>query len=595
MKKTIFITIMFATVVFFSIYAGCGSDVPNGNSAVLAVQSPASNGLPQDVLQSCTISQSEFNSWFTSGTATENGLVMPANSVTFGHNNNCDFYKWSWQMFSWMVSPQPGGLTTIESPVFYTVSAPDSVGNNVERILIPHEKGKLMQVSSAISEAGPHNLQIIRDKQGNHFEVQPHSPIVKPMLLSGAQVHTVELDAAQKPVFKDKSGKVIANPKAKILTQTKAQNIVQEFKTANGTSVFLSADGKIVESESGQATGDALIAQNGSLVYYITMVNDVYAFYLSGAKNNLIDDATFPTTAQQRDSICAIARANGVTLPDSNALAIEIKSSWVEAVNLPNPIGSYVTIDALIPTYNTSNPNSWTVNGERKAKLALVGVHVVGSTAGHPEMVWATFEHQRNAPNAAYQYLDSQKATKVVPADNGGTWLFTNNATDANPNQSHIGVPRNTNNLNSKNGFAISASNTSMVFPWGSQMNVSPNAEDGSSAASNSEVISINNGVFGWLVGNDVRKNYLLIGATWTSGGAIPNGQSYSADTNNPKLAGDAIGTSLLANSTMETYFQKPGKTCFTCHSGSGLLPTDLSHVYGELQPVPNFKILPKK
>ncbi len=593
---------MFAVVAFFSIYAGCGTDAPAGTTAVLTSSGLTINGLPQDVLQSCTISQSEFNSWFTTGQASENGQVIPANSVTFGHNNNCDFYKWSWQMFSWMVSPVSGnqytsGNTVIESPLFYTVSAPDSVGTNVERILIPHEKGKVLQVMQSISQKGPNKLQMIRDKQGNMFEVQPHTPTVKPMLLSGAQVHTVELDAAGKPVFKDKAGKALINPKASIQNKVNPKSIVQEFKTTNGVSVFLSSAGKIVDSESGQATADALMAQNDSLVFYITMVNDVYAFYLSGVKNQLISGAEFPTTAQQRDSICAIARANGKTLPDSNALAIEIKSSWVEAVNLPNPVESYITIEAFVPTYNKSNPNSWMVNGQRKATLALLGMHVVGSVAGHPEMVWATFEHQRNAPNAAYQYLNAQKAVTTVPADNSGKWMLTSNPSDPKPNVSHIAVPKNTNNLTGKNGFAISASNTALVFPWGSQMNVSPNAEDGSSAASNSEVISINNGVFGWLVGNDVRKNYLLIGATWTNGGAAPNGVTYSADTNNPKQAGDAIGTSLLANSTMETYFQTSATTCFTCHSGQtpGLLPSDLSHVYGELQPIPNFKIFPGK
>ena len=31
--------------------------------------------------------------------------------------------------------------------------------------------------------------------------------------------------------------------------------------------------------------------------------------------------------------------------------------------------------------------------------MALVGLHVVGVVQGHPEFVWATFEHDKNAPD----------------------------------------------------------------------------------------------------------------------------------------------------------------------------------------------------
>lgn len=120
-----------------------------------------------------------------------------------------------------------------------------------------------------------------------------------------------------------------------------------------------------------------------------------------------------------------------------------------------------------------------------------------------------------------------------------------------------------------------------------------PNAEDASVAAANSEIISINNSIHSLLVGNDVRKNYLFIGATWTQNGAAPNGKSYSPTTTTP---GVAIGTSQLANSTMETYIQNGANfneagSCFLCHSNfktATLLPSDISHVFGALQPLSN-------
>ena len=88
MKKT---TIKIAVVLFvvaIVLFIGC-----NKKKEVATFVSSGDEYLPQDVKQSCTVSESEFNSWFKTGKVSENGLVMPANSVTFPHNNNCDFYK----------------------------------------------------------------------------------------------------------------------------------------------------------------------------------------------------------------------------------------------------------------------------------------------------------------------------------------------------------------------------------------------------------------------------------------------------------------------------------------------------------------------
>ncbi|HMK25413.1 MAG TPA: hypothetical protein VK483_05225 [Chitinophagaceae bacterium] len=587
MKKTTAILFLLSAAALISIYVGCGESKTKPKDGGLHSQQPSR--LPANVLQSCTLTQAHFNSWFASGTASENGLVVPANSVLFPHNNNCDFYQWSWQMFAWMTSPVSGkytaGNTVIESTIFYTVSPPQDAQG--DRTLIPHKPGTPLRATSSIPQLGPNRLPLIRDKAGNLIEVEQQATGVKPMLLKGTQkvaISSVDMDASGKPVFKDEAGKIIDNPKAVITHKADPDDIAQEFKTSSGKSVFINAEGKIIETEVGQAGGgNALMAQNGSVLYYITMVNDVFAFYLSGVKNGVLADSSqFPITAAQRDNICAYARANGATLPDSNALAMEIKTSWIEASKLPDP-QNYITIDAIIPTYKNSGDTLWVPNGEKTEKLALLGFHVVGSVAGHPEMVWATFEHNRNTPNDAYQYLNSDSTLVTQPADSGGNWTLSANAPVSNPNVHYFKASGDT--LKAYSGYTISPSNSSLVFTWGTQANVSPNAEDGSSAASNSEIISINNTVLNFLVGNDVRKNYMLIGATWTFGGTAPNGKSYSYDPSHTN--GDAIGTSLLANSTMETYFQRDSTSCFYCHNdNNGLLPADLSHVYPGILPL---------
>jgi hypothetical protein len=221
----------------------------------------------------------------------------------------------------------------------------------------------------------------------------------------------------------------------------------------------------------------------------------------------------------------------------------------------------------------------------------------VGSTAGHPEMVWSTFEHKNNAPNLSYTYLDTSKKQQKIAADSKGLWVLNSVPADTtNINISHmkfkndtISAQWTTNPLPPANN-TISPSNTTRTKPWGVANKGVPNPENATAAASNSQIISINNSVLSQLVGNDIRKNYLFIGSTWTDGGAAPNGQSYSAT--NTK-SGVAIGTSQLANSTMETYDQSTAYnlngSCFSCHhdyksSKPTLDPNFLSHVYADIR-----------
>lgn len=456
--------------------------------------------LPTDVLSSCTVTESEFDAWFADGKATENGVVNPANSVDFVHDVNCDFYKWSQQMFLFLTSPAKGdygdGGYVFESPVFYTVSPEDANGN---RKLIPHKKGQLLSADFGLEKSFG------------------------------------------------------------------------------------------LDSEEGQATGDALMAKDGSMVYYITMVNDVYAEFLEMVGSGRMKGNRFPTTQAALDSIKAYAGSQKRTLPDANALAMEIKTSWVDAATLADA-SDFVTIKAWVPTY-TKTPTRWTISGRRQTTLALIGMHIVGSTAGHPEMVWSTFEHIRNAPNLSYAYIDKNNQVKTRKADTTTDWLLSDRAANLGDTVSHMKFKADSIYANfpgAPDGNTVSPSNTTRTKPWGVAENAVPNPEDATAAASNSKVISINNTVMGFLKGNDVRKHYLFIGSTWTPGGTGPTGTSFKAGAS---TKGVAIGTSQLANSTMETYAQngiKPATygSCFSCHSNNGsLAPDQISHVLNDLLP----------
>jgi hypothetical protein len=88
-------------------------------------------------------------------------------------------------------------------------------------------------------------------------------------------------------------------------------------------------------------------------------------------------------------------------------------------------------------------------------------------------------------------------------------------------------------------------------------------------------MISLNNSVRSQLVKGDVRANYFFVGSTWTEGGQAPTG-AYPQ--------GNVIGTSQLANSTMETFQQQTGNNCFSCHRTN---TTNVSHVYPIVLPLP--------
>ncbi len=578
---------------------GCGSETSTKTTTTSQVTTETKTGthphgwLPQDVDTVCTVPLTAFNAWFVGGKAVENGKVMPANSVAFPDNTNCDFYTWSEQMFLWLASPAKGtaytsGNTVMEDTLFYDVS------ENVKgkRTMTRHNPGSMISVSSAINLTGPNDLPIVIDDKGQLLEVEVHTErsVLSMTEKGGKQMKKVAtIEEGTDPlhhIFKDAQGKGIDHPKA-ILQHTADQNRIVEQFEIGGKKVFIDTAGDEHTIAVGQATDNVLIAaQNNSIVYYVMMVNDVYAYYITAAKAvpkpPFVKDL-FPTTGEERDNICAYARQRGIALSDSNALAMELKLALVEVSGLKDQ-GSYITIDAMVPNYDTTNKYKWVPKGTRKAKLALIGLHIVGSVKGNPEMIWATFEHKNNAPNGAYDYIDLKKTKVSVPADSGSGWVLCNTTSGVQFNLPYM--VNNKLDIDSFAGHAIGASPTMLDDPFGTAKDSSaPNPQVKSTAESNTQVISINNSVLGQLVGNDMRKNYRLIGATWTQGGANPTGTPYSP-TNTTH--GVAVGTNLLINSTMETYDQTPTGTCFSCHNNSlSPLVFGLSHISKQLVPLP--------
>jgi hypothetical protein len=568
--------------------------------------------IPANASGGCPVASATFNNWFQSGTPSVNGVVGPANSLAFTAPSLCSFYEWSEQMFLWLLSPAPssygGGGHIFDSPTFYDVSP---LNSSSQRTLTRHVSGRFPVVGVRVPTPGPHGLPVILSTRHRLFEVEPAklAPSGRQLILNRLGKE-VEVESASithgTAVFRDAAGKVITSPKPilrpellkpapKAVTHAKQRSavpqvmkpqIVQRFIFEHRP-IFIDPFGGVitpVNPEEGQAgDGDVLLSQGNSLVYYTIVVNDVYAYFLTGNKTGGIIPAAseFPTSSADLAKVTAFASSKGVTFPDPNALTVEVKMSWVDASTLSST-ADYVTVGATVPKYDTSIPSKWVPNGTKDITLALVGVHVVGTVAGHPEMIWATFEHFSNTPGAAYIYT-STGGNQTVPADSTGKWLFcVSNCPAASTFNSSHGQTSGSDIVGSPSGASITPSNTQRSNPWG----LSGTAV--ASASSNTQLVSINHSILSQLLSGDMRSNYFMLGATWTLGGAPPTAVPPSTTD------GTQVGTNALANSTMETYLQ--GATnCFSCHdnlgASNGMLGTGadsgLSHIYFPMQPLP--------
>ena len=578
--------------------------------------------MPTDPSPTCTVAPATFATWFQSGSPSLNGVVNPANSVAFPDSPNCSFYQWSKQMFLWLTSRAPsiygGGGIILDSPTFYDVSTLDSSG---QRTLLPHSLGILRSFGVRSAQVGALGLPIIVDKSGRMLQVQRVQSVVSSQLrVTDNLGNTVEIAHAERLkdgtlVLRSAKGTVIEPKRApverreflgrEIAAPSAAPLLVQSFML-DGIPIFFDSFGNLIEVEQGQADGAVLESQNSSLIYYGIMVNDVYAYFLTGQKDGQIQPGVarpqFPTSMADLNAITSFASGHGASFLDSQALAVEVKTSWVEAASVSNA-NDYITIEATVPTYNTSSSTTWTSTGTKTTKLALVGVHVVGSTAGfpgHPEMIWSTFEHFGNTPNAAYQYVNKNGVLTPVSQSTTGSWLFSASNSSGPFNDMHMSQSGSSIQALAKPPaatpppFTISPSDTIRWKAFGAASDISPNPIDGNTANSNTEIISINNNISGMMAAGDVRNNYFMTGATWTIGGAPPSPGQPS-----PGNPGNQVGTSQLANSTMETYEDGNDTTssnagsnfnsnCFSCHASGGS-PIDinvLSHIYGVIKPL---------
>lgn len=272
-----------------------------------------------------------------------------------------------------------------------------------------------------------------------------------------------------------------------------------------------------------------LVDQKGQWVYYTSTINQAYY--------NFVVDKGYYTLEGLK------AAPKATTFPVG---ALETKSAWriasIEgepAPYIPDAAKSYYMTDARI--CRAYNDEDGKCTSFVSAKMALVGLHLAGVVQGHPEMVWATFEHKDNVPDC--------KDTPAKPKD---AYSFYTSGQDCGGGS-----------CNQKPTDNTKPSEVCRVHPYGEpEASVDTKNIRALSQSFRDQADSV------W-------RNYDYVGATWTEGNTGADGLIVFSEIR---------GSSKLANTSLESFTQE--QNCFSCHSsqpvqmGSCLRTTGLKNLY---------------
>jgi hypothetical protein len=340
--------------------------------------------------------------------------------------------------------------------------------------------------------------------------------------------------------------------------------------TLHGMAGFVEGAGAIVEAD-----GNMLVGPNGYPVYASVHMSPGY---FKVAQQNLI--ATGGYLSQPADAYFNVGDA-------------VFKATWLRLDPGQSPPDGAYTTQAQVPNLHvlrTKTTAAVAPNGTyQTVTVALVGLHVVGYTINHPEMLWATFEHLANTPS-------TPDNTFSTSGSNPNSYTFYRGNT-----------PYTQVNLQNSSPPTLNFDLATQKFSPPT-MAVQENATGGENHPDGAtNIAGVNQGGQGFLAGEtgtqSLFANYRLIGTVWMQ----PNSYSLTSDQT------DAVGSVNLANTTAETFVQQASnankqqwQNCFSCHNPTSYsfqsYPPPLknrliaiSHVLGEGTPyaVPN--VMPVK
>ncbi|UTH75174.1 hypothetical protein [Chromobacterium sp. IIBBL 290-4] len=284
-----------------------------------------------------------------------------------------------------------------------------------------------------------------------------------------------------------------------------------------------------------------LIDQNGRLVYYSMYLNDVFAqFVKEQGLNNAESIRNFS--------------------PDKNypVGTLTLKAAWKvlssEEQKLNQASGKFYTRTALVhPLKKRGRGFAIDRSRSEAVVLALVGLHVVGVTQHHEEMIWASFEHVDNAPDVDAGAIPSPQ-TPVSDRD----WTFYKKNT-----------PLTECNLNLASSGKLKLDEASQTFsPVTQACRMYPYGSGPDKQAVNAANIKTLNAAASEKL-EAPWNHYFEVGAIWFD---TQNGKSLQANCDFQPGANQCdvllAGSTRLSNAAIETFTQSQSSlnNCFACH-----------------------------
>lgn len=299
-----------------------------------------------------------------------------------------------------------------------------------------------------------------------------------------------------------------------------------------------------------------MVDRNGRAIYY-----------------SIHSDATFGDFIQSND----LLNPDALRAFDPNTAfpvgSLTLKAAW-KVVQPGEDVSTFYTRQAQIVSLATRKGKIVATGQTTTQTVALVGFHIGGTVQGHPEMIWATFEHQRNAPDLPRPMEQMQPNDVVSDQD----WTFYQADTPfkrCNVNAAGAGALT----LNAQAQTLSPVTQVCRMVPYGGQKPC-PSGKD----CNIDNIKSMNASAQSQLA--DVWKNYFEVGAVWfVAENALqpnctfqPNSALECIPSPTPQGAPPLLtGSIRLSNSTIETFtqVQSTQDNCFACHNTTQVISPD--------------------
>jgi hypothetical protein len=357
-----------------------------------------------------------------------------------------------------------------------------------------------------------------------------------------------------------------------------------------------------------------LIDGNGNSLYYGIHVNDAFQQFI--ADNGL-------RTATALKAYPNNAATKNLLFPPG---VVEFKSAWQiiegSAEEQAAMKQDYIWMDTTVPTITQDGPPSYTIHENREmprqVTVRLLAIHVVSTLVGHPEFIWASFEHSTGMANDKTDTSATDFQRDVAP-------ILSSDArpSDDDPLNQKVTIPASPmDHVLYKGGTPANKANrphlesdmrlvgqkfmlaSDMATPAQTSIYRMFPASKSNTTDPDAAITSLNHNVEVLFKDhpNDVRGNYRLLGAQWMDKpGYFENNIPIQNDRNSPMIKGEHIsqegklvppipeqtlldaikadgsdsefsilaGEDRMSSTAMESFTQQPGSfnNCFTCHN----------------------------